>query len=63
MKILLIGIASLAAFGFTMNAFQGKPVQTLKAGVGTKPGDIRKSLDNDEAARARGNELAIFAAG
>ncbi len=63
MKILLIGIASLAALGFSLSAFQGKPTQTIKSGVGTKPGDIQKSLDSDSAARARGNQLAIFAAG
>lgn len=32
-------------------------------GVGTRPGNIGSSPDIDKTASARGNELAVFAAG
>jgi len=31
--------------------------------VGTRPGGVQTRLDNDNGARAKGRELALFAAG
>lgn len=31
--------------------------------VGTRPGGVQTKLDSDEAVRAKGHELALFAAG
>jgi len=54
----LLAILSLAVF-----LRSGPAPGPVAIGVGTRPGDVGTRLDDDKAARARGNELAMFGAG
>lgn len=63
--LVVIGIAllTLAVAGFVSADDKDKKAGAKKVKVGTKPGDIGKAKDIDNAAAERGHELATFAAG
>lgn len=58
-----ITICLLAIFSLAVFLRSGPAPGPVADGVGTKPGDVGARLDDDRAARARGNELAMFGAG
>lgn len=58
--LVVCGVALCAAIAMLDPRTESEPVTD---GVGTRPGDVGKSKDIWNAARSRGNELALFAVG